>query len=110
MQIGMVGLGRMGSNMVQRLLQKGHECVVYDSHPEAVAQARGHGAKGFADLAELVSMLFRPRVLWLMMTSAVVDGALDSLWPCMDMDAIVSAGGTSYYLEDILRAAVQEEN
>src|SRR3546814_2475121 len=105
MQIGMVGLGRMGSNMVQRLLQKGHECVVYDSHPEAVAQARGHGAKGCADLAELVSTLSRPRVLWLMVPAAVVDGVLESLLPLMDKDDIVIAGGNSSYHDAIRRAA-----
>src|SRR3546814_1215007 len=72
---------------------KGHECVVYDSHPEAVAQARGHGAKGCADLAELVSTLSRPRVLWLMVPAAVVDGVLESLLPLLDKDDIVIDGG-----------------
>src|SRR3546814_17192143 len=105
MQIGMVGLGRMGSNMVQRLLQKGHECVVYDSHPEAVAQARGHGAKGCADLAELVSTLSRPRVLWLMVPAAVVGGVLECLLSLLDKDDIVIDGGNSSYHHAIRRAA-----
>src|SRR3546814_18334575 len=84
---------------------KGHECVVYDSHPEAVAQARGHGAKGCADLAELVSTLSRPRVLWLMVPAAVVDGVLESLLPLLDKDDIVIDGGNSSYHDDIRRAA-----
>ncbi len=105
MQIGMVGLGRMGSNMVQRLLQKGHECVVYDSHPEARELASGRGAKACSDLPGLVASLARPRAIWLMVPAAVVDGVLDTLLPLLDKDDIVIDGGNSSYHDDIRRAA-----
>src|SRR5690606_23054838 len=83
MQIGMVGLGRMGSNMVQRLLRKGHDCVVYDSHVDAREQVAGQGGRACADLPELVAALAKPRAIWLMVPAAVVDGVLNSLLPLL---------------------------
>jgi 6-phosphogluconate dehydrogenase len=105
MQIGMVGLGRMGNNMVQRLLQKGHDCVVYDSHSAARELASGQGATACPDLPQLVASLARPRAIWLMVPAAVVDGVLDSLLPLLDKDDIVIDGGNSSYHDDIRRAA-----
>jgi 6-phosphogluconate dehydrogenase len=105
MQIGMVGLGRMGSNMVQRLLRNGHRCVVYDSHPEAVRQLAGEGAVGCESLEALVEGLARPRAIWLMVPAAVVDTVLDKLVPLLDEDDIVIDGGNSAYQDDIRRAA-----
>lgn len=103
MQIGMVGLGRMGSNMVQRLLQKGHDCAVYDSHPDAGQQLAGHGAINCATPQELVSALARPRAIWLMVPAAVVDNVLDTLVPMLDEDDVVIDGGNSAYHDDIRR-------
>ena len=104
MQIGMVGLGRMGSNMVQRLLSKGHECVVYDSQPEALSVAASHGADAYSDLADFVQALAQPRAIWLMVPAAVVDGVLDTLTPLLDKGDIVIDGGNSSYHDDIRRA------
>jgi 6-phosphogluconate dehydrogenase len=105
MQIGMVGLGRMGSNMVQRLLRNGHRCVVYDSHPEAVRRLADEGAVGCESLKALVEGLARPRAIWLMVPAAVVDTVLDTLVPLLDEDDIVIDGGNSAYQDDIRRAA-----
>lgn len=109
MQIGMVGLGRMGSNMVQRLLQEGHRCTVYDSHPEAVQQLADLGAAGCQSLDELVQGLSRPRAVWLMVPAAVVDPVLDALVPLLDEGDIVIDGGNSAYHDDIRRAAMLAE-
>lgn len=104
MQIGMVGLGRMGSNMVQRLLSRGHECVVYDSQPQALSGATAQGATGFSNLPDFVQALARPRAIWLMVPAAVVDGVLDTLTPLLDKGDIVIDGGNSSYHDDIRRA------
>ncbi len=105
MQIGMVGLGRMGSNMVQRMLQKGHECVVYDSHPDAAKPLTQAGAMACADLQDLVAQLAAPRTVWLMVPAAVVDKVLAQLAPLLQEDDIVIDGGNSSYHDDIRRAA-----
>jgi 6-phosphogluconate dehydrogenase len=104
MQLGMIGLGRMGANMVKRLAKGGHQCVVYDLHPEAV-QAALHppGAVGASSLEELVGKLSRPRVLWLMLPAAVVDENLALLAPLLEAGDIIIDGGNSYYHDDIRR-------
>ncbi|HUJ78864.1 MAG TPA: decarboxylating 6-phosphogluconate dehydrogenase [Nitrospiria bacterium] len=105
MQIGMIGLGRMGANMVRRLLKGGHECVVYDVNAEAVNALVDYGAVGAGTLRELVSRLSTPRAVWLMVPAAVVDQQLTSLVPLLDAGDTVIDGGNSYYRDDIRRAA-----
>jgi len=104
MQIGMIGLGRMGANMVQRLLRAGHECVVFDVLPAAAQDLERHGAMGAATLAELVVKLKKPRAIWLMVPAAVVDGEIDALKPLLEKGDIVIDGGNSYYHDDLRRA------
>jgi 6-phosphogluconate dehydrogenase len=105
MQLGMIGLGRMGANMVRRLLRAGHECVAFDTHPEAVAQLADEGAVGAASLEELAAKLERPRAVWLMVPAAVVDQTLESLVPLLDQDDVIVDGGNSYYRDDLRRSA-----
>ena len=81
MQLGMIGLGRMGSNMTQRLMKHGHECVVYDTRAESMVDLQTLGAKGTTSLEEFVSTLARPRAIWLMLPAAVVDTVLGKLGP-----------------------------
>jgi 6-phosphogluconate dehydrogenase len=104
MQLGMIGLGRMGANMVRRLLRASQECVVYDVHPSAVSELVGEGATGAASLEEFVGKLTRPRAVWLMVPAAVVDETLDALIPLLAADDIVIDGGNSYYRDDQRRA------
>jgi 6-phosphogluconate dehydrogenase len=104
MQLGMIGLGRMGANMVLRLLRGGHSCVVYDRSPEAVAKLAQQGATGAASLDEFVKKLNRPRAVWLMVPAAVVDASIQDLIPRLDKDDILIDGGNSYYIDDIRRA------
>jgi 6-phosphogluconate dehydrogenase len=104
MQLGMIGLGRMGANMVRRLIRGGQECVVYDVHPESVTKLAGEGAVGASSLDEFVAKLTKPRALWLMVPAAAVDKMLDELVPRLDRDDIVIDGGNSYYVDDIRRA------
>src|SRR5437868_6636257 len=104
MQLGMIGLGRMGSNMVRRLLRGGHQCVAYDVHPDAVSAIVKEGARGANSLQEFVKALDRPRVAWLMVPAAVVDSTLHSLVPMLEDGDIVIDGGNSYYIDDIRRA------
>ena len=104
MQLGMIGLGRMGRDMVRRLMDKGHQCVVHDSRAQAVDELRGQGATGAASLQELVATLETPRAIWLMVPAAVVDGVLQSLLPLLAAGDIVIDGGNSYYRDDIRRA------
>ena len=104
MQIGMIGLGRMGSAMVRRLVGGGHACVVHDVHASTVAEALQPGVVGAATLADLVAQLARPRVVWLMVPAAVVDEELASLTPLLETGDIVIDGGNSYYRDDLRRA------
>jgi 6-phosphogluconate dehydrogenase len=104
-QLGMVGLGRMGANMVRRLLRNGHECVVYDVAPAAVDALAGEGAAGASSLEELVQRLERPRAVWLMVPSALTGGMVDRLAELLEAQDIVVDGGNSYYRDDIDRAA-----
>jgi 6-phosphogluconate dehydrogenase len=106
MQLGMIGAGRMGGNMVLRLMKAGHECVVYDSHADSMKNLVDKGAKGTTDLNEFVRMLARPRAVWLMVPAAVVDTVLDSVTALLEPGDIVVDGGNSYYHDDIRRAAV----
>lgn len=105
MELGMIGLGRMGSNMVQRLMRAGHPCVVHDLHAEAVGALVKDGATGAASLEEFVSKLQKPRSIWMMVPAAVVDSTLAKLIPLLDRDDVVIDGGNSYYHDDIRRAA-----
>src|SRR5277367_531718 len=104
MQLGMIGLGRMGGNMVIRLTKAGHECLVYDSHHEAVDALVAKGAKGTTSLPDFVKQLSKPRLVWLMVPAAVVDPVLQSLVPLLEKGDIVVDGGNSYYHDDIRRA------
>jgi 6-phosphogluconate dehydrogenase len=104
MQLGMIGLGRMGANMVRRMVRDGHDCVVFDRAPAAVADLVAERATGAASLAELVQKLDRPRAVWLMVPAAVVDKAVADLVPLLEPGDIVIDGGNSYYVDDIRRA------
>ncbi|MBS0454914.1 MAG: decarboxylating 6-phosphogluconate dehydrogenase [Proteobacteria bacterium] len=104
MQLAMIGLGRMGASMVRRLLAKGHECVVYDMQPAAVAALHSAGATGAASRAELAAKTERPRAIWLMVPAAAVDAELEQLKLHLDPGDIVIDGGNSYYRDDIRRA------
>jgi 6-phosphogluconate dehydrogenase len=104
MQIGMIGLGRMGSAMVRRLAAGGHACVVHDVHASAIAEALQSGVAGAAKLKDLVAQLAKPRVVWLMVPAAVVDEELALLTPLLEAGDIVIDGGNSYYRDDLRRA------
>lgn len=104
MQIGMIGLGRMGANMVRRLLSGGHRCVVHDRSPDAVGELVKEGAVGAASLAEFLKTLEKPRAIWMMVPAAVVDKVIAELVPLLAADDILIDGGNSYYVEDIRRA------
>jgi len=104
MQLGMVGLGRMGANLVRRLMRDGHRCVVYDVNADAVKQLDADGATGTASLRDLVDKLERPRAVWLMLPAAIVDSTLDELVPLLAPGDAVIDGGNSYYRDDISRA------
>jgi 6-phosphogluconate dehydrogenase len=104
MQLGMIGLGRMGANMVRRLLKGGHECVVFDMSAQAVAELVKEKAVGAASLAEFVKTLTKPRAVWLMVPAGVVDKTIADLAPHLEAGDIVIDGGNSYYVDDIRRA------
>jgi 6-phosphogluconate dehydrogenase len=104
MQIGMIGLGRMGANMVRRLTRAGHRCVVYDRSPEAVAALVREQADGCASIEELCATLDTPRAIWLMVPAAAVDPTINSLLPHLGRDDIVIDGGNSWYADDIRRS------
>ncbi len=104
MQLGMVGLGRMGANMVRRLLKGGHQCVVFDMSPKAVEDLVAEKATGAADLRDLVKKLAKPRAIWLMVPAAVVDKEIADLVPYLESGDILIDGGNSYYVDDIRRA------
>jgi 6-phosphogluconate dehydrogenase len=104
MQLGMIGLGRMGSNMVRRLLRGGHQCAVYDMSAKAVADLAKENAVGAASLAELAGKLSKPRAVWLMVPAGVVDKTICDLVPHLESGDILIDGGNSYYVDDIRRA------
>ena len=104
MQLGMIGLGRMGANMVRRLMKNGHQCVVFDVSPKAVAELAAENASGAASLAEFVRKLEKPRAVWLMVPAAVVDRTIADLAPLLDKGDVVIDGGNSHYVDDIRRA------
>src|ERR1700691_4757875 len=104
MQLGMIGLGRMGGNMVRRLLKGGHQCVVYDGSANAVAELVKEKAVGTTKIADFVKKLTKPRVVWLMVPTGVVDNLIADLLPHLDGGDILIDGGNSYYIDDIRRA------
>jgi 6-phosphogluconate dehydrogenase len=103
MQIAMIGLGRMGSNMVQRLLQGGHDCVVYNRSPAPVTELVKQGATGASSLRDLVAKLKPPRAVWMMVPAGVVDQTVSELLPLLESGDIIIDGGNSYYIDDIRR-------
>jgi 6-phosphogluconate dehydrogenase len=104
MQIGMVGLGRMGANMVRRLLRNGHDCVVFNRTPKAVIELEAEKATGASSLADLVTKLQKPRAVWLMVPAAAVDETIEELAPLLAAGDVIIDGGNSYYVDDIRRA------
>jgi len=104
MQIGMIGLGRMGANMVKRLIKGGHQCVVYDRNTKAVEDLVGAGAIGANSLPEFIKKLQPPRPIWLMIPAAFVDASINELIALIQKDDILIDGGNSYYIDDIRRA------
>ena len=104
MQLGMIGLGRMGSNMVRRLMRGGHDCVVYDRSAGAVEALVKEGAIGATSVRDLAQRLAKPRALWLMVPAGVVDDALEELAPQLARGDVVVDGGNSYYVDDMRRA------
>jgi 6-phosphogluconate dehydrogenase len=104
MQLGMIGLGRMGANIVRRLMRDGHECVVYDVSPDAVAELEAEGAVGARTLEDFVDALEGPRVAWVMVPAAITGRIVDQLAELMDAGDIVIDGGNSYYRDDVDRA------
>jgi 6-phosphogluconate dehydrogenase len=105
MQLGMIGLGRMGSNMVLRLMRAGHTCVVYDRSADAVKQLAGEGATGASSLKEFVAKLDKPRAIWLMVPAAAVDDTIAQLTPLLERGDTLIDGGNSYYIDDLRHAA-----
>jgi 6-phosphogluconate dehydrogenase len=104
MQLGMIGLGRMGANLVRRLMRDGHHCVAYDVNPSAVKSLAGEGATGAESLGDFVSKLETPRAIWIMVPAGIVDPTLEQLKPLLGPDDVVIDGGNSYYRDDIARA------
>jgi 6-phosphogluconate dehydrogenase len=104
MQLAMVGLGRMGANMVRRLVKGGHRSVVFDMSPKAVSELAGENVSGSSSLQDLVKQLDRPRAIWLMVPAAVVDSTIAEIVPHLDPGDILIDGGNSYYVDDIRRA------
>ena len=104
MQLGMIGLGRMGANMARRLIKKGHDCVVFDRSPKTVSELVQENAVGAASLPDLVKKLEKPRAVWLMVPAAVVDNTIADLLPDLEAGDILIDGGNSYYVDDMRRA------
>ena len=104
MQLGMIGLGRMGANMVRRLIRGGHPCVVFDRSPKAVEELVKEKAVGASSFADFVTRLDKPRAVWLMVPAAVVDKTIADLVPSLERGDILIDGGNSYYIDDIRRA------
>src|SRR4249919_3329942 len=103
-QIAMIGLGRMGANMVRRLIKGGHQCVVFDVSPKAVADLEREKAVGASSLADLVRKLEKPRTVWLMVPAGVVDKMIVNISPHLESGDVLIDGGNSYYVDDIRRA------
>src|SRR5689334_8177188 len=110
MQLGMIGLGRMGANMVRRIMQAGHECVTYDQSAKAVDGLAGEGATGAHSLQELVTKMQAPRSVWLMLPAGVVDSTLNELAPLLERGDTVVDGGNSYYHDDLRRGKELAKN
>ena len=110
MQIGMIGLGRMGANMVRRLLKGGHQCVVFDVSPKAVTELAQESAIGSSSLADLAKKLSKPRAVWLMVPAAVVEETIAAVLPHLERGDILIDGGNSYYVDDIRRAKQLSSN
>ena len=104
MQLGMLGLGRMGANIVRRLMRAGHQCVVYDNSPEPVQTLAAEGASGASDLDDFIARLEAPRTIWIMVPAAVVGQVIEDLAPRLQPGDIIIDGGNSYYQDDIARA------
>jgi 6-phosphogluconate dehydrogenase len=104
MQLGMIGLGRMGANMVRRLIRHGHQCVVFDMSPNAVVELVKDNATGSSSVADFVKKLEKPRAIWLMVPAAVVDNSIRDLLPLLESGDTLIDGGNSYYIDDIRRA------
>jgi 6-phosphogluconate dehydrogenase len=104
MQLGMIGLGRMGANLVRRLLRDGHRCVVYDVSADAVKDLEGEGATGASSLKDFVGKLEKPRALWIMVPAGIVQDTLDQLMDLVEQGDMIIDGGNSYYRDDIVRA------
>ena len=110
MQLGMIGLGRMGANMVRRLMRDGHACVVQDVSPDAVAGLAKEGATGSSSIADFLKKLSAPRTVCLMVPAAIVDSIIDTLLPHLDRDDVIIDGGNSHYHDDIARAKRLQPN
>ena len=104
MQLGMIGLGRMGANLVRRLMRDGHRCVVYDVNSDAVDELAGEGATGAHSLEEFVGALEVPRAVWIMVPAGYVQGTVDQLAGLLDADDVIIDGGNSYYRDDLDRS------
>jgi 6-phosphogluconate dehydrogenase len=109
MQLGMVGLGRMGANLVNRVVRDGHNCVVYDVNAETVKSLSSNRVLGASSLQDLVSQMTAPRTIWLMLPAAIVQQSLDELVGYLSLNDVVIDGGNSYYQDDIVRAAALKE-
>ncbi|WP_243371755.1 phosphogluconate dehydrogenase (NAD(+)-dependent, decarboxylating) [Geotalea sp. SG265] len=109
MQIGMIGLGRMGGGMVRRLLEKGHQCIVFDVNRDAVKALEREGASGALSIADFVTQLHKPRAVWLMVPAAMTDSMIGKVGPLLDGEDIIIDGGNSYYHDDIRRALLLQE-
>src|SRR5438046_212172 len=101
MQLGMIGLGRMGANMVRRLMRAGHRCLVFDLSAKTVEAMASEGATGSSSFADLANQLDKPRTVWLMVPSGAVDQTLASLLPALEAGDTIIDGGNSYYIDDI---------
>ncbi|HMD92897.1 MAG TPA: decarboxylating 6-phosphogluconate dehydrogenase [Trebonia sp.] len=110
MQLGMIGLGRMGANLVRRLMRDGHRCVAYDVNLDAVKALSAEGAEGASSLAEFVDKLEKPRNVWIMVPAGIVDTTLKELVPLLDADDVIIDGGNSYYRDDITRSKALRQN
>ncbi|MDQ2811925.1 MAG: decarboxylating 6-phosphogluconate dehydrogenase [Actinomycetota bacterium] len=104
MQLGMIGLGRMGANLVRRLMRDGHRCVAYDVNADAVKSLESDGAQGAESLADFVGKLETPRAIWIMVPAGIVEKTLEELRPLLEAGDIIIDGGNSYYRDDIIRA------